>query len=283
MKKIIVIAVIALVAVAGAVCIFITVSQARFRPVIPASTRQYHDITFTETAGRPIRLDLYLPADRGPHPVIVWFHSGAWKTLDKSCIEQGVMDQTKRGYAVASVGYSLSQQAVWPAQLAEAQAAVHWVRAHAVPYGLDPDRLVAWGMSSGAHIASLLGVTGPRDDVRAVIAWSPPVDLTRLTGDSYAAAVELLGGETNLLSEAGRLAGVPAWVGPGSPPFFIMQGTDDRTVLPEQGEWLAAALRENGVRVVLRTLPGYTHTDVRCNDPDNLEEVQAFLDSICKK
>jgi len=37
-----------------------------------------------------------------PFPVIVWFHScGAWKTLNKSYVEQGVIDQVKRSYCLS--------------------------------------------------------------------------------------------------------------------------------------------------------------------------------------
>lgn len=37
------------------------------------------------------------------------------------------------------------------------------MRAHADTYGIDPDRIVAYGCSAGAHLASLLGTTNARE------------------------------------------------------------------------------------------------------------------------
>jgi acetyl esterase/lipase len=144
--------------------------------------------------------------------LIVWLHSGAWKTLDKSCIEQGAMDQVRRGYALASVDYSLSFDRKWPAQLFQIRTAISWLKENSPRYNIDPDRVVVWGMSAGGHLAALIGTTGntlfppdadTRNDgrshrVQGVVAWSAPVDLSGLKGAAYAAARQLLGYEPEL-------------------------------------------------------------------------------------
>lgn len=63
-----------------------------------------------------------------------------------------------RGIAIASLDYRLSGDAVFPAAVQDCKAAVRWLRAHA-EYGFDAARVVAWGESAGAHLASMLGVT----------------------------------------------------------------------------------------------------------------------------
>ena len=86
---------------------------------------------------------------------------------------------------MASIDYRLSGEAIWPAQLHDAKAAVRWLRSRADELGIDPARIAAWGESSGGHLAALLGLTGPELDgqvgvvgpssaVVAVVAWYPP-------------------------------------------------------------------------------------------------------------
>ena len=63
------------------------------------------------------------------------------------------------GFVVASADYRLTDTATFPAQLLDAKAAVRWLRANAADYGVDPDRIYAWGDSAGGHLACLLGLT----------------------------------------------------------------------------------------------------------------------------
>jgi acetyl esterase/lipase len=62
------------------------------------------------------------------------------------------------GYAVASINYRLSSEAVFPAQLEDCKAAVRWLRAHADEFGIDPNRIGVWGASAGGNLAALVGV-----------------------------------------------------------------------------------------------------------------------------
>lgn len=64
-----------------------------------------------------------------------------------------------KGYAIASLDYRLSGDAIFPAAIEDCKSAVRWLRAHAAQYELNPDTFVAWGESAGAHQAVMLGVT----------------------------------------------------------------------------------------------------------------------------
>ncbi len=152
---------------------------------------------------RPLELDLYLPADAGPAPVVVFLHGGgrrlgsrhtagpAHRGADPTPFEQ----VAQAGIAVASVDHRLSGEAVWPAQLHDVKAAVRWLRERAAELGVDPDRIAGWGESAGGHLAELLGpvgdpslegdvgVTGPSSRVAAVAAWYAPGDLVGLPTD----------------------------------------------------------------------------------------------------
>jgi len=100
---------------------------------------------------------------------------------------------TADGYAVAHVGYRLSQEAKFPAQIQDCKAAVRWLRANAQKYGLDPNKFVVWGASAGGHLVALVGTTGGAEEleghvndlkessrVQAVVDWFGPTDFLQI-------------------------------------------------------------------------------------------------------
>ena len=215
------------------------------------------------------RLDLYLPPDaERPLPLLVFIHGGAWMGGDKrNEYAAGVVPLfVGEGYAVASINYRLSAEAVFPAQLLDVKAAIRWLRANAAAYGIDPDRIAAAGESAGAHLAALLGTSageaafddpglgnrGVSSAVSAVIDWYGPVDL--LTADAQLAAnpacagalrapdepdpasSQLLGAPPAEVPELAATANPITYLVPGRvvPPFLIEHGDVD-CVVPYQG------------------------------------------------
>src|SRR4029077_13513800 len=71
----------------------------------------------------------------------------------------------RRGYAVASINYRLSQHAPFPAQIEDCKAAVRFLRANASRYGLDPDHFGAWGVSAAGPLVAWLGTSGDVKDL----------------------------------------------------------------------------------------------------------------------
>src|SRR5262245_4284538 len=101
------------------------------KAVVPEGARVVRDLEYARPEGKSLRLDLYLPEQAmGRLPVIVWIHGGAWRAGSKD--QAGpALRQVRRGYAVASVGYRLSNVAPFPAQIEDCKAAVRWLRANA--------------------------------------------------------------------------------------------------------------------------------------------------------
>ena len=103
---------------------------------IPAKTehirRKYLDLSYDEGFYRR-KLDIYLPNEgEGPFPVIVDIHGGGWYFGDKSEHKlDPALHLLDRGYAVVSVGYSLSWMKKLPTQIFEVKAAIRYLRAHA--------------------------------------------------------------------------------------------------------------------------------------------------------
>ena len=144
------------------------------------------------TNGHPRqKLDIFVQASEVKNqPLIIYIHGGAFKTGSKKDGVPG--DYLSRGYAVASIDYRLSGDAVWPAQIEDCKAAVRWLRANAARYGIDPGRFAAWGASAGGHLAAMLGTTGGEKEfevgenldvssrVQAVVDYFGPTDFLQM-------------------------------------------------------------------------------------------------------
>jgi acetyl esterase/lipase len=65
----------------------------------------------------------------------------------------------RQGFAVASINYRLTQEAIYPAQIEDCQAAIRFLRSHASEYNIDPKRVGVWGVSAGGHLAALIGTS----------------------------------------------------------------------------------------------------------------------------
>jgi acetyl esterase/lipase len=99
--------------------------------------RRVPDVGYGEVPGyRPLELDLYLPRDGGPAPVIVHVHGGGWRRGSRRhplpALGLGFYDDLAgHGFAVAAIDYRLSGGARFPAPLHDVRAAIGWVGEHA--------------------------------------------------------------------------------------------------------------------------------------------------------
>jgi acetyl esterase/lipase len=252
---------------------------------LPPGMKLFPNLEYAAVNGKSLLLDLYLPdkADL-PVPVIVFVHGGGWQAGDRH--DRQALPLVTKGYAVASIDYRLSQDAVFPAQLHDCKAAVRWLRAHAKAYGLDPAHIGAWGTSAGGHLVALLGTTGDVKElegdegnleyssrVQAVCDWFGPTDLTKMDEQSAASGVpshmhhnapdspeaKLIGGPVADNKDKAAKANPIAYVSKDDPPFLIMHGDKDPLVPLAQSELLRDALEKAGVTVKLEVMKGAGH------------------------
>ena len=247
-------------------------------------------------------LDIYRPASSLAEslPVIVWFHGGAWKMGDRKAIERIAAEQLECGFALVSVSYSLSDVAQWPVQCHEAKAAIRFLRANAGALGLNPDKLIAAGMSAGAHMACILGVSSDHEqlngqlgehleettEVTGVLALYPPTDFLSVPKDfdgllDYYAedspVTQLLGESITRAPEKSNLASPLRLFTGACPPTLFLHGEADPIVPVEQSVILHETLLAAGVYSDLMRLPGYTHGDHRFNRGAPAERINAYL------
>ena len=243
----------------------------------PAGPRILRDVAYVNPGHEQQKLDLYLPATGTNLPLIVWVHGGAWRAGNKAPCP--ALPFLRQGYAVASINYRLSQEAVFPAQIQDCRAAIRWLRAHAREHGIDPDRIGVWGSSAGGHLVALLGTAGQMKEfdtgeylnvssrVQAVCDWFGPTDFTRMskfpgTMDHDAADSPeslLLGGPVQKNRDKAARANPVTYVTKDDPPFLIMHGDKDPLVPLNQSELLADALKKAGVEVTFHVVQGAGH------------------------
>jgi len=135
------------------------------------------DVTYGQDGG-PLPMDIYLPSGAsGPVPVVLVVHGGGWSGGTRADTAPQAQALARAGMAALNVDYRLATPATpaFPAQLSDLEQAIDWVRANSATYGLDPSRIGVLGLSAGGNLALDLGVRGL---VSAVVAWSPPTDLT---------------------------------------------------------------------------------------------------------
>jgi acetyl esterase/lipase len=265
------------------------------QPVLPPSVEAVWDIAYADTQEPRQRLDLLLPRQRrGALPVIVAIHGGGWIGGDKRAVLGRIIPWVASGkYAGVSVGYRLSSQATWPAQLHDCKAAIRWIRANADKYGLDVQKIGVIGWSAGGHLVAMLGTTGddPKLDgelgpyraqstrVQCVVDFFGPADLRTVwdelgdqPGRPGVLVQTLLGGPVKERAELAASASPVVFASADDPPFLIVHGTEDRTVPFWQSVRLRDRLREVGVPVALITVQGGGHGNFRNPKIDTLVE-----------
>lgn len=262
----------------------------------PRSGRVERDLAYAGTDNPRQRLDLYLPAAADantPLPLVVFIHGGAWRGGDKRGMGEAARPLLEDGgYAVASVGYRLTDEARWPAQIHDCKAAIRWLRAHAAAYGLDPERIGVIGPSAGGHLVAMLGTSGgvadlegdlgDHDDadsrVACVVDLFGPSDLLAMGGQHDrpgSPEALLVGGPVQEHQDAARSASPVTHVSRDDPPFLLIHGTADPVVPFNQSQILHDALRGAGVPSTLVPVDGGGHG--RFGTPEVAERVRAFF------
>jgi acetyl esterase/lipase len=241
------------------------------------------NLAYVTQGGPSQTLDLYAPKKAKNVPLIVWIHGGAFFFGSKEGfpVEPVPLHLLLEGYAVASINYRLSPEAVFPAQLEDCKAAIRWLRAHSDEIGIDPNRIGVWGASAGGNLAALVGTTGGIRDfdvgenldyssrVQAVCDFYGPTDFLRMDthrlpdGQTHNAPdspeSKLVGGPIQDNPDKVRRVNPITYVDKNAPPFLIVHGTLDRLVPFNQSELLVAALKAAGASVKFHPVEGGGH------------------------
>lgn len=257
---------------------------------VPEGTRFYQDIAYVENGHARQKLDIFLPpaseVKAGDKlPVVIWIHGGAFRFGDKGGRFRAHA-MLRKGYAVASLNYRLSQHAVFPALLEDCKAALRWLRSHAETYSLDPERFVSWGESAGGYLGSMLGATGDVKEydvgahlefssrLQGVVDFYGPSDFTVMDEQAQSTPgsdrnhdepdspeSQLLGGPVQENKDKAQRANPITYITKDDPPFLVLHGDHDKLVPYGQSVILVDALKKAGVPVIFHTVKDGGHGD----------------------
>jgi acetyl esterase/lipase len=222
---------------------------------------------------RKLQLDLYLPKGRTkPTPAIIFIHGGAWKSGKRSDMKFYCVKFAEKGYVTATVTYRLMDEAPFPAAVRDVKCAVRWLRANAVKYQVDPNRIAVSGNSAGGHLSLMIGYS---DDpslegnggnstvssrVSVVVDFYGPTDLTTDFARNQGLVQDFMGGKTfDEAPDMYKLASPLFHLTKDDPPTLIFHGTIDSTVPIAQADKLAEKLKELGIDYVYERYDGWPH------------------------
>ena len=232
-----------------------------------ADSKWQPDIEYSQAGGESLRLDASIPEGSGPFPIAILIHGGGWGSGDKAA-DFGALSKPLTGSGIAwfSINYRLAPKHPWPACFEDVQTAIRWVRANAAAYNIDPKRIALVGYSAGGQLAALAAIRADEStQFQAVVGFAPAVELVadmKRRGEVGVAMRNLLGLSEKLDNTAlAKIATLsPAEeIKPGLPPFFIVQGTADKSVRHEETLAFARRLKQAEVPCTILEMKDAPH------------------------
>lgn len=280
--------------------IIVTNSYSQNNPVFdsfPKGTILHGNVQYNNDTLKKHLLDIYLPADvKGKIPLVIFIHGGGWLSNDKYAdigyMKKTVSEIVSNGFAVASVDYRWSTQAVFPAQILDCNRAISYLYDNAVKYNFDTKRFAVLGWSAGGHLASLVGLSKNNDipaffmpgtsklfSFRCVVDFYGPAELILFPGANDAKSPEaiLIGASPLDRPDLAKAASPVTYVDKNDPPFLIIHGEKDELVSPNQSKLLKSWLNIAGVQNDLIIVKDAPHFGVMFDSDEVRKKVISFL------
>jgi acetyl esterase/lipase len=248
-----------------------------------------------------LKLDLHRPQGENP-PLIVYVHGGGWRAGSKEDVP--IADLYDKGFAIASVDYRLSTQAVFPAQVHDIKAAIRFLRAKAGLFHINASKIAIIGSSAGGHLAALVGVSNGNQelegkvgehldrssDLQVIVSYYGASNLESILSQSTPKGLDfripalklLLGDTPDKKPELAKMASPVAHLDKNDPPLLLIHGDSDPQMPPQQSQELAKAYQALGLPVTLIMLPGSLHGGSEFYDEERTDLVAKFLDKVLR-
>lgn len=238
------------------------------------------DVEYLRHGATPMLARLFKPKGKGPFPILVDLHGGAWCNGDRHNDTKLNEAMAKTGIMVAALDFRQPPMGGYPASFADINYAIRWLKKNAKRFNARPDRVGAIGISSGGH-QGMLGAMRPADKRYAAIALAdaggvdakvscvvmlwPVIDPIGRYRTAKAAIARggnvpeqfhrvLPSHDKYWVTEAAMEEGAPATAlekgeAVELPPTLVVQGTADQVHPREQLERFVAAYRKRGGQI----------------------------------
>jgi len=249
-----------------------------------AATAPGQPFDYKTSGGQARRLEVYFPPAHDPKqakvPAIIFFHGGGWQGGDLTQFRAASQHFAKRGLVAVTAEYRMHPKGTSDftdtgesrkrACITDAKSAIRWLKAKAVEFGIDPQKVIVGGGSAGGHLAVLATTQNGLDD---------PADDTSI--DTTATAYVLFNPAFDPKDQADREVDALQHIGGDMAPAIVFFGDQDSVWLPG---WDAvhARLAAAGARVEYWQAPGHKHGFF--NRPSRqqflLQKADRFLSSL---
>ena len=263
------------------------------------------NVEYAQVDGVKLHLQILIPSTRNQPemicPCVVFVQGSAWMPQYVYGNVANLAKLALRGYVCAIVEYRHSGLAPFPSQIKDARNAVRFLRSNAGKYGIDPEKIIIAGDSSGGHTSMWAGMLHDDDtednlfpgvsaepsgivnyygSTSVMFPDSNPIQVKHCLPDSPEGMV--MGGK-NLLEnpELARQLSVECNIDENTamPPVLMFHGTKDRVVNCKCSEVVYEQLKKTGHPVDFYLIKGADHGGPEFWTDGVLDIVDAF----CKR
>jgi len=275
-------------------------------PLLPIDEPAYKAkrVTYAEVDGEKLAFDAYWPEGKGPFPMVIYIHGGAWSKPGQEVFSEPLCKWlANQGYVVFNVSYRLAPKYKFPAQVNDVLGAVIYAKEHAERFNGDPTRVAVMGDSAGGNLAAMValawddpffkpsyagnGKTTARP--QALVLLFPVLDVVELydmmglyiiVENPQQIAKNYMGGTPSEMPEQYRRASPLYRVRKDMPPTLLICGADD-PLLPQVKKFkrkLDELGVPNGLYIAVGETHGFTAMDFTKGASDAYFAISAFLD-----
>ncbi len=246
---------------------FISLPEFKFnlvRDTISWPGHSYRNVAYKKVGDKLLLMDILMPTNsiHNKAPVLYFVHGGGFRSGAKEYLRlndlraETALYFAEKGYCCVSLSYRLvntdpgSPIVLIRDCVTDAWDGLRFLKKNADKYQIDPDKIIVWGESAGAHIAQMLTFSDPEKFLgdpalaninvkpAAGISWYGPSDFTgsvvhdEQNSPKNRHLADITGKNSYSDDDFEALREVSPYflVTKDSPPLLLMQGDSDQSV-----------------------------------------------------
>jgi acetyl esterase/lipase len=225
------------------------------------------DIVYGHKDGMALVYDVIQPQNANG-AAVVFMVSGGWfsRWAAPETRARQFSDMLDEGFTVIPVHHGSAPRYHVPDAYADVSRAIRHIKMNAEEFGIDADRIGVTGGSAGGHLSLMLGLDSDEgemqardavervsNEVAAVVAYFPPVDLREIAGPS-----DRFPALDFPVEEAAAISPI-LHADPQDPPTLLIHGDADDLVNVSNSEIMYAELIKQNIESDFIIIPGGQH------------------------
>jgi acetyl esterase len=269
------------------------------------------DVEYLRHGNKPLLMRLYKPRGKGPFPIIIDLHGGAWCKKDRMSDVVTGEALAKNGIVFAALDFRMPPDGGYPASIQDVNYATRWLKSRAAEFNSRPDMIGILGVSSGGHQAMLTAMrpTDPRyaalplagkaagdASVRCVVLCWPVIDplgryeyarqnlegALKKQATEWMSSHDLYWGSEAAMSEGSPTRMLERGEKVPLPPVLYLQGTADPAHPRPNLDRFVAGYRKAGGSVDLHFFEGMSQAFIseQPTAPGSLEAINKIIEFV---